>query len=69
MIRIDAAWLATAPLDIRAGTNTDTALYRVIAVFGDDHPHHAALFANYALSFSTSPRLCGGASSYLIASS
>ena len=27
MIRIDAAWLATAPLDMRAGT--DTALARV----------------------------------------
>ena len=32
MIRIDAAWLATAPLDMRAGT--DTALARVIATFG-----------------------------------
>jgi hypothetical protein len=32
MIRIDAAWLATAPLDMRAGT--DTALARVITVFG-----------------------------------
>ncbi|WP_439115667.1 hypothetical protein [Hydrogenophaga sp.] len=29
VIRIDAAWLATAPLDMRAGT--DTALARVIA--------------------------------------
>ena len=28
MIRIDAAWLATAPLDMRAGT--DTALARVV---------------------------------------
>lgn len=27
MIRIDAAWLATSPLDMRAGT--DTALARV----------------------------------------
>lgn len=44
MIRIDAAWLATAPLDMRAGT--DTALARVIAVFGAAHPHHAYLFAN-----------------------
>ena len=39
MIRIDAAWLATAPLDMRAGT--DTALARVIATFGAAQPHHA----------------------------
>lgn len=44
MIRIDAAWLATAPMDMRAGT--DTALARVVAVFGAAHPHHAYLFAN-----------------------
>lgn len=44
MIHIDAAWLATCPLDMRAGT--DTALARVIAVFGAAHPHHAYLFAN-----------------------
>lgn len=44
MIRIDAAWLATTPLDIRAGT--DTALARVVAIFGAAHPHHAYLFAN-----------------------
>jgi transposase len=44
MIRIDAAWLATAPLDMRAGT--DTALARVVAVFGAAHPHTAFLFAN-----------------------
>lgn len=44
VIRIDVAWLATAPLDMRAGT--DTALARVIAVFGAAHPHHAYLFAN-----------------------
>lgn len=44
MIRVDQAWLATAPLDMRAGT--DTALARVIAVFGAAHPHHAYLFAN-----------------------
>jgi transposase len=44
VIRIDAAWLATAPLDMRAGT--DTALARVVAVFGAAHPHHAYLFAN-----------------------
>ena len=44
MIRIDAAWLATAPLDMRAGA--DTALARVIATFGAAHPHHAYVFAN-----------------------
>jgi len=44
MIRIDAACLATAPLDMRA--STDTALARVVAVFGAAHPHHAHLFAN-----------------------
>lgn len=32
MIRIDAIWLATEPMDMRAGT--ETALARVIAVFG-----------------------------------
>ena len=44
MIRIDAIWLATEPLDMRAGT--DTALARVIKVFGAARPHHAYLFAN-----------------------
>ena len=44
MIRIDAAWLVTAPLDMRVGA--DTALARVVAVFGAAHPHHAYLFAN-----------------------
>ena len=44
MIRIDAAWLATQPLDMRAGT--DSALARVVAVFGAAHPHTAYLFAN-----------------------
>lgn len=45
MIRIQAAWLATAPLDMRAGT--DTALARVVTVFGAAHPHHHAyLFVN-----------------------
>lgn len=44
MIRIDNVWLATQPLDMRAGT--DTALARVVKVFGAAHPHHAYLFAN-----------------------
>ena len=34
MIRIDAVWLSTVPLDMRAGT--DTALARVVGVFGAD---------------------------------
>jgi transposase len=44
MIRIDNLWLATEPMDMRAGT--DTALARVIAVFGAEQPHCAYLFAN-----------------------
>ena len=44
MIRIDAVWLATVPMDMRAGT--DTALARVVKVFGAAHPHQAYLFAN-----------------------
>ncbi|GAB3395130.1 IS66 family insertion sequence element accessory protein TnpB [Azotobacter armeniacus] len=44
MIRIDAIWLASEPLDMRAGT--ETALARVVAVFGAAKPHNAYLFAN-----------------------
>jgi transposase len=44
MIRIDAIWLATEPLDMRAGA--DTILARVVKVFGAARPHHAYLFAN-----------------------
>jgi transposase len=44
MIRIEAVWMSTAPLDMRAGT--DTALARVVAVFGAARPHHAYCFAN-----------------------
>lgn len=44
MIRIDAIWLAVEPLDMRAGT--DTALARVIKVFGEAKANHAYLFAN-----------------------
>jgi transposase len=44
LIRIDAIWLATEPLDMRAGP--DTALARVVKVFGAAHPHCAYLFAN-----------------------
>jgi len=44
VIRIDAGWLAVAPMDMRAGP--DTALARVVAVFGSAQPHHAYVFAN-----------------------
>lgn len=44
VIRVDAIWLATEPLDMRAGT--ETALARVVAVFGSARPHHAYCFAN-----------------------
>ena len=44
VIRIDAVWLATQPLDMRVGT--DTALARVVKVFGAAHPHTAYIFAN-----------------------
>jgi hypothetical protein len=44
VIRIDAAWLAVEPLDMRAGT--DTALARVVSVFGQARAYHAYLFAN-----------------------
>ena len=44
VIRIDAVWLAVAPLDMRAGM--ETALARVVTVFGSAQPHHAYLFAN-----------------------
>jgi hypothetical protein len=42
LIRIDAIWLATEPLDMRAGT--DTVLARVVKAFGAARPHHAYLF-------------------------
>jgi transposase len=44
MIRIDAVWLAVEAIDMRAGT--DTALARVVRVFGEARPHHAYLFIN-----------------------
>jgi transposase len=44
VIRIDAVWLAVQPLDMRAGT--ESALARVVQVFGAARPHHADLFAN-----------------------
>jgi transposase len=44
MIRMDAVWLATQPLDMRSGI--DSTLARVVQVFGAAHPHTAYLFAN-----------------------
>lgn len=44
MIRVDAAWYAVEPLDMRAGV--DTALARVVSVFGEARAHHAYLFVN-----------------------
>jgi transposase len=48
LIRIDAAWLAVKPLDIRAGT--ETALARVVSVFGSAKVHHASPVANRCAS-------------------
>jgi len=44
LIRIDAVWMAVEPIDMRAGM--DTALARVVSVFGHARAHHAYLFAN-----------------------
>ena len=44
MIRVDAVWMSTQPLDMRTGT--ESALARVVNVFGAAQPHHAYLFAN-----------------------
>ena len=44
MIRIDTVWLATEPMDMRAGT--DIALAHVVKVFGAAYLHQAYLFAN-----------------------
>ena len=44
MIRINAAGLATAPLDMRAGT--ERLLASVVQVFGAAQAHHGYLFSN-----------------------
>ena len=44
MIRIDAVWLATEPIDMRAGA--DRLLATVVQVFGAAQVHHGYLFAN-----------------------
>ena len=48
MIRVDAIWMSTEPLDMRAGT--DSALARVVRVFGAAQPHTAYVFANRSAS-------------------
>jgi transposase len=44
VIRVDVVWLAVERMDMRAGT--ESALARVVNVFGCARPHHAYLFAN-----------------------
>lgn len=44
MIRLQAVWLATEPMDMRAGV--DRILARVVEVFGAARPHHGYVFAN-----------------------
>jgi transposase len=44
VIRIDAVWLATRPIDMRAGA--DRLLASVVQVFGAAQAHHGYLFAN-----------------------
>lgn len=44
VIRIDAMWLATEPVDMRAGS--ERLLAQVVAVFGSAQAHHGYLFAN-----------------------
>ena len=44
MIRVDAAWFAVEPIDMRAGV--DKALARVVDVFGEARANHAYLFVN-----------------------
>jgi len=44
VIRIDAVWLATEPVDMRAGA--DRLLAAVVQVFGAAQAHHGYLFGN-----------------------
>ena len=44
MIRIDALWLCTAPMDMRAGA--ERLLSCVVQTTGAAHAHHGYLFAN-----------------------
>jgi transposase len=43
-MRVDALWLSVEPMDMRGGSNT--ALGRVVTVFGAAHAHHAYVFTN-----------------------
>jgi transposase len=44
VIRVDVAWFAVEALDMRAGV--DTALARVVSVFGQAQAHNAYVFVN-----------------------
>ena len=44
MIRVEAVWMAVAPVDMRSGM--DSLMARVVEVFGAVHPHHAYCFTN-----------------------
>jgi hypothetical protein len=44
VICVDAVWMAAQPLHMGAGT--ESALARVVAMFGAARPHHAYRFAN-----------------------
>lgn len=44
VIRIDAMWIATEPMDMRAGA--DRLLAAVVQVFGAAQAHHGYLFGN-----------------------
>ena len=55
MIRIDALWLATAPIDMRMGT--ERLLAQVVQVFGSAQAHHGYLFANARIGEDVSERL------------
>lgn len=59
MIRVDAVWLAVQPLDMGAGT--ETALARVVDVFGTARPHRAHLFAYFGGSWTSRSERTGQA--------
>lgn len=44
MIRIDALWLCSQPLDMRAGS--ERLLAAVVQTLGQAHAHHGYIFAN-----------------------
>jgi transposase len=67
MIRIDSIWLATEPMDMRAGT--ESALARVVAVFGAAPASRQVLLAGNSTRLSDGVRCrttaCPGAGSAL----